>query len=75
MARDPYGNVFQMTPSEGGWSYDNLYSFTGGSDGGYPFSTVIMDGSGTLYGTTNGGGIENPQACNGGCGVVWEITP
>jgi uncharacterized repeat protein (TIGR03803 family) len=72
---NPYGNVFQMTPSEGGWSYDNLYSFTGGSDGGYPFSTVIMDGSGNLYGTTNGGGIENPQACNGGCGVVWEITP
>jgi len=70
-----YGNIFQMTPSNGGWSYNNLYSFTGGSDGAYPFSTVIMDGSGNLYGTTYGGGTVNVRACNGGCGVVWEITP
>lgn len=74
-----YGNVFQMTPSNGGWSYNNLYSFTGGSDGAYPFSTVIMDASGNLFGTTLGGGIQNNQVCSGGgsggCGVVWEITP
>jgi uncharacterized repeat protein (TIGR03803 family) len=70
-----YGNVFQMTPSDGGWSYNNLYSFTDGSDGGYPLSTVIMDASGNLYGTTYGGGIQNPQACTEGCGVVWKITP
>ena len=62
-----FGNVFKLTPSNGGWSYDNLYSFTGGSDGGSPYSTVIMDASGNLYGTAATGGSDN--------GVVWEITP
>ncbi len=70
-----YGNLFMMTLSNGGWNYISLYRFTGGSDGGSPFSTPIRDASGNLYGTTSSGGIQNVSACNGGCGVVWEITP
>jgi len=66
-----FGNVFMMTPSNGGWNYINLYTFTGGADGGFPFSTPIMDSSGNLYGTT----AEYGSGCFGGCGVVWEITP
>jgi uncharacterized repeat protein (TIGR03803 family) len=27
------GVVYQMTPSSGGWTYTDLYDFTGGSDG------------------------------------------
>ncbi len=65
-----YGNVFQMTHSNGGWSYNNLYSFTGGSDGGDPYSTVIMDASGNLYGTASEGGSGSD-----GYGTVWELTP
>ena len=38
-----------------------LHNFTGGaSDGAYPLSQLIPDGSGTLYGTTAGGG---PNSC------------
>ena len=43
-----------------------LYSFTGGTDGGYPFGSIISDLAGNLYGTTNGGGAS-------GAGVVFKI--
>jgi len=29
-----------------------LYSFSGGSDGGHPYGSLIADGSGALYSTT-----------------------
>ena len=45
-----------------------LYSFTGGDDGGFPDSSVILDPAGDLYGTTNRGGT-------GGVGVVFELEP
>ena len=37
-----------------------LYSFTNGTDGGYPYGGVIRDSAGDLYGTTNG--ISKPGA-------------
>jgi len=33
-----------------------LYKFTGGADGGTPYSALIMDAAGNLYGTTYSGG-------------------
>jgi uncharacterized repeat protein (TIGR03803 family) len=43
-----------------------LYSFTGGADGGYPYSGVIRDAAGNLYGTTTyGGGAD--------LGVVYKV--
>lgn len=70
----PHGSVFKLTPSDGGWIYTDLYDFTGGSDGAYPYDGLIMDAAGNLYGTTSGGG--NPGCQYGdGCGVVFEITP
>jgi uncharacterized repeat protein (TIGR03803 family) len=50
-----------------------LYSFRGGSDGASPFSSVIADGSGNLYGTTNVGGGGTCRF--GGCGTVFKVTP
>src|SRR5579862_4794111 len=35
---------------------NTLYTFTGGADGGYPKSTLIMDPAGNLYGTTTSDG-------------------
>jgi len=43
-----------------------LYFFTGGSDGGSP-QGLIMDSSGTFYGTTSLGGISNN-------GTVFSLT-
>ncbi|MGA2370846.1 MAG: choice-of-anchor tandem repeat GloVer-containing protein [Candidatus Korobacteraceae bacterium] len=67
------GSVFKLTPSGGGWTYTDLHDFTGGSDGGKPQSNVTFDANGNLYGTASEGGTGSQ--CNGGCGVVWEITP
>ena len=36
-----------------------LYAFTGGNDGQLPYSNLIFDGSGNLYGTTNYGGANS----------------
>ena len=62
------GSVFKLTHSGGGWTYTSLHDFTGGSDGANPYSTVVFDSSGNLYGTASAGGSM-------GQGVVWEITP
>ena len=62
------GSVFMLTPSaDGSWTYTDLHDFTGGADGEMPISTVVMDPSGNLYGTTSFGGAY-------GYGTVWEIT-
>ncbi len=62
------GSVFKLTPSGSGWSFTDLYEFTGGSDGGSPLGGVAVDARGNLYGTASQGGAY-------GWGVVWEITP
>ena len=64
------GAVYELTPSG---TESVLWSFTGGQqDGSYPWSGVIFDGSGNLYGTTTEGG---DPACVGGCGTVYKMTP
>ena len=63
-----FGSVFRLTPSGDGWTYTDIYDFTGGNDGGYPFGTVAFDANGNLYGTASTFGKN-------GYGVVWEITP
>jgi uncharacterized repeat protein (TIGR03803 family) len=68
-----YGSVFKLSPSANGWIYTDLHDFTGGSDGGLPYSSVSMDSDGNLFGVTEVGGSS--QNCASGCGVVWEITP
>jgi uncharacterized repeat protein (TIGR03803 family) len=52
------------------WSERVLYYFSafGGADGADPFAGLIMDGAGSLYGTTEFGGAGNS-------GVVFKLTP
>jgi uncharacterized repeat protein (TIGR03803 family) len=76
--RDSVGNVYGTTLHGGAfksglvYQLDKtgketvLYSFTGGVDGGYPFTGVIRDSLGNLYGTTAGGGAS-------GWGTVYEV--
>jgi uncharacterized repeat protein (TIGR03803 family) len=66
-----WGVVYQLVPGSSGWTENVLYTFSGGTDGGFPESTVIIDSTGNLYGTTVAGG-ENPG--DRGCGVVYEVT-
>jgi uncharacterized repeat protein (TIGR03803 family) len=64
-----YGNVFEMSPSSGGgWTYTDLYDFTNGNDGGQPYGSVAVTGSGGyVYGTTLYGGAN-------GDGVIYQIN-
>ena len=61
------GNVFKLTNHNGTWTYTSLHDFTGGSDGSFPFSNVVIDAQGNLYGTASAGG-DHFQ------GVVWKIA-
>lgn len=61
------GVVFKLTPSGGSWTESVLYSFAGGNDGAVPYSGVILDAAGNLYGTTTMGGANS-------MGTVYELT-
>jgi uncharacterized repeat protein (TIGR03803 family) len=51
-----------------------LHTFAGGPGGASPLGTLILDGNGNVYGTTQFGGIKN-TACPNGCGTVYELIP
>jgi uncharacterized repeat protein (TIGR03803 family) len=71
------GTVFALTPPLPGqtaWTEQVLWSFAGGSDGANPYGTLIADGGGALYGTTEFGG-KVTTFCKEGCGTVFKLTP
>jgi uncharacterized repeat protein (TIGR03803 family) len=85
LVRDSAGNLYGTTYF-GGVSDDGivfevdttkketvLHSFTGGSDGAFPYAGLTMDSHGNLYGTTQGGGATCYTSFT--CGVVFKITP
>ena len=55
--------IFEMTPSEGSWTFNVLYSFTGAG----PWASLTMDAAGNLYGTAVGNGAY-------GEGSVFKLT-
>jgi uncharacterized repeat protein (TIGR03803 family) len=60
------GVIFQLTPGKP-WQETVLYSFTGGADGGYPNSGLVVGYGGSLYGTAAGGFNDK--------GVVFRLSP
>jgi len=64
------GTVFELSHFSGGkWKETLLYSFKGGSDGARPFSSLVFDKAGNLYGTTYGGyGAQD-------FGTVFKLKP
>jgi uncharacterized repeat protein (TIGR03803 family) len=79
--RDPAGNLYGTTGVGGinglegvgvvykldtAGNYTVLHSFTGGADGANPYTGVIRDPAGNLYGTTGVGGAAN-------AGVVFKV--
>jgi uncharacterized repeat protein (TIGR03803 family) len=55
-----------------GQIFTTLHNFTGGSDGSNPYSAVIQDSEGNLYGTAKEGG-DLSCIVGGGCGVVYKL--
>ncbi len=69
-AGDAYngGNVFALVKSGGKWAHQTIWAFGGtAGDGTQPYSDLVMDKSGNLYGTTYGGGTYN-------AGTVFELS-
>jgi uncharacterized repeat protein (TIGR03803 family) len=62
------GTVYELTPAGGTWTQSVLFAFSGSTTGGQPQSTLVMDRSGNLYGTTTFYGPD-------GGGTVFELTP
>jgi len=61
------GNVFELTPSGGGWTYTDLHDFNG-HDGSQPLGGVVLDAHGNIYGTTS-------ATSSSIYGEVWELKP
>ncbi|MGH6890351.1 MAG: choice-of-anchor tandem repeat GloVer-containing protein [Rhizomicrobium sp.] len=68
------GTVFELSPSRRGWQEQDIYAFTGGTDGGVSEANLVFDAAGNLYGTTVYGGNTGCPG-NYGCGVVFEVSP
>lgn len=65
------GVIFKIDPSG---NETVLYKFTGGADGEFPSSALVLDGAGNLYGTTSNGGNIGFH-CGIGCGTLFKLTP
>jgi uncharacterized repeat protein (TIGR03803 family) len=67
------GSVFELANSQGSYTEQVLYSFKGPSDddGQAPLTSLLMDASGNLYGTTRLGGTN---CVSQGCGIVFELV-
>jgi len=85
LVQDSNGNLYGTTEGGGANSEGTafkidsagnegvLYSFTGKLDGTAPISSLALDQTGNLYGTTDSGG--NSPNCFFGCGVVFILDP
>ena len=61
------GVVFEMSESNGAWTESVIHNFSG-PDGAAPYSGIIFDHEGNLYGTTGYGGLYNQ-------GTVYRLSP
>jgi uncharacterized repeat protein (TIGR03803 family) len=69
------GTVYQLTPSGSGWTEKTIYSFTGGSDGGTPQASPVLDPAGNLYGTSTAAVYElSPSGGGWTFSVLYNLT-
>ena len=76
------GTVFKLSPPAPGqadWQLATLYSFQAGSDGAFPSSALLPDGSGGFYGMTGAGGgatyCGTGTKASYGCGTFYHLSP
>ncbi|HTT97578.1 MAG TPA: choice-of-anchor tandem repeat GloVer-containing protein [Rhizomicrobium sp.] len=69
------GTVFELRKAATGYTFHRIYDFcsqTNCTDGDHPYSGLIMDTAGNLYGTASNGGA-NGTGFRGG--IVFKLTP
>jgi uncharacterized repeat protein (TIGR03803 family) len=63
------GMAFELSPtSSGPWTFTLIHSFTGGSDGANPSSSLTLDTAGNLFGVTQHGGANS-------VGNTYKLSP
>ena len=65
------GTIFRISPAG---VFTLLYTFTGGTDGNFPQSSLIEGSDGNFYGTTVYGGAVNAAGFEG-YGTIYQMTP
>src|SRR5208282_5784571 len=60
-----YGTILRLSPDG---TFTNLYKFSGGNDGGFPYANLVEGNDGNFYGTTTSGGTNQ-------IGTVFSISP
>ncbi len=65
--RDHQGYAYELVKSDG-WRQQVLHQFTGEQEGGTPWTNLIFDSQGNLYGTNTSGGAN-------GYGTVFQLSP
>jgi uncharacterized repeat protein (TIGR03803 family) len=65
--------VFALALSAKAQTYNVIYNFTGGQDGGQPEAGLTIDQAGRLYGTTRLGGNTGGNCGGNGCGTVFRL--
>ena len=63
------GTVFKLARNGSNYTETVLHSFSGHSDGAYPFAGLVADRRGALYGTTANGGADHNK------GTVFKLIP
>jgi uncharacterized repeat protein (TIGR03803 family) len=51
-----FGTIFRLSPDG---TFTNLYKFTGGNDGGFPYANLMQGSDGNFYGAAFNGGAYN----------------
>lgn len=67
------GTIFQLVHGQNGWTENVLWRFANGSDGAFPYASLIVDGASNLYGTTSQGGYLQNNCAPYGCGNVFQL--
>jgi uncharacterized repeat protein (TIGR03803 family) len=65
---DEQGTAFELLPSGPDYTETVIHTFTGGTDGGQPIGTPVLNTSGDVFGVTQFGGTTDG-------GVAFELTP
>lgn len=75
--QDSAGTIYELAKKGKHWKFRRLYRFcsqTNCTDGYWPYGGLIVDTSGNLYGTTNGGfGTVYELAANGTFRVIYKF--
>ncbi len=61
------GTIFELSPSQGGWSFQVLYALSGSGYTPGPWRNLALDAAGNLYGTTYSEGAF-------GYGSIFKLT-